>query len=98
MASTSILLPHLWLTCPPMNLREEGLPGACCGVRLLGAAAAARDVVGIPLSPGDYVEYARDVATLRDQLGEEAFDAAWAEGRAMTLEQAIASALKETAH
>jgi len=38
----------------------------------------------------------REVETLRAQLGEEAFAAAWAEGRAMTLEQAVEYALQET--
>ncbi len=31
------------------------------------------------------------IASLRTQLGEQAFDAAWAEGRTMTLEQALAA-------
>ena len=35
-----------------------------------------------------------NVATIRAQLGEAAFAAAWAEGRSMTLEQAIAYALE----
>jgi hypothetical protein len=39
--------------------------------------------------------YAHTVATVRAQLPEAAFDAAWAEGRAMTLEQAIAEALDD---
>jgi hypothetical protein len=38
-------------------------------------------------------DYDRPVATIRDGLKEEAFAAAWAEGRAMTLEQAIEYAL-----
>jgi hypothetical protein len=33
------------------------------------------------------------VATVRAALGEEAFAAAWAEGRAVTLDQAVADAL-----
>ena len=32
------------------------------------------------------------MAAAREQLVEEAFDAAWAEGQAMTMEQAIACA------
>jgi hypothetical protein len=40
-------------------------------------------------------DYDRDVAVARAQLGETAFAAAWAEGRAMTLEQAVAYALEE---
>jgi tetratricopeptide (TPR) repeat protein len=38
-----------------------------------------------------------DLDTVREALGEEAFGAAWEEGRAMSLEQAIAYALDEAA-
>jgi predicted ATPase/transcriptional regulator with XRE-family HTH domain len=62
--------------------------------RLWGAAQTQRQVIsaGIPL--GDRRSYDQVVATARAQLGEEAFAAAWAEGRDMTLEQAIAYALE----
>ena len=62
--------------------------------RLWGAAQTQRQVIsaGIPL--GDRRSYDHAAATARAQLGEEAFAAAWAEGRAMTLEQAIAYALE----
>jgi hypothetical protein len=36
-----------------------------------------------------------DAAAACAQLGEAAFTAAWAEGQAMTLEQAVASALEQ---
>ena len=39
---------------------------------------------------------ARTVAAARTELGEEAFAAAWAEGRAMSMQQAIAYALDES--
>jgi len=48
--------------------------------QLFGAAEALREAIGSPLSP--------------DEKDEEAFAAAWAEGRTMTMEQAIAYALK----
>ena len=35
------------------------------------------------------------LASARAALGEQAFDAAWAAGQAMTMEQAIAAALGE---
>ena len=38
------------------------------------------------------------VAAARSGLGDGAFDAAWAEGQAMTLKQAVAYALDETGH
>jgi len=38
-------------------------------------------------------DYDRAVASVRAQLDEATFGAAWAEGQALTLEQAIAEAL-----
>lgn len=63
-------------------------------VRLLGAAAALRDTISAPLRPVDRSDVERDVADARAALGEEAFAAAWAQGRAMTLEQAVEYALQ----
>ena len=44
---------------------------------------------------GDFYDYAYSVAQVRDQLDEATFSAAYAVGRAMTLEQAIAYALED---
>jgi non-specific serine/threonine protein kinase len=44
----------------------------------------------------DTVEYERTVSELKKSLDEKALAAAWSKGRAMTLEQAIEFALKET--
>ena len=65
--------------------------------RVLGAAAALRDEIGVPLPPGDRDAYERDLAAVRTALGEAALVAAWAEGRAMSLEQAIAYVLETIA-
>jgi hypothetical protein len=62
-------------------------------VRLLAAMERYREQTGIIRSPIDHPRYTQDVAAARAQLDETAFDAAWAEGRAMTLDQAIAEAL-----
>ena len=40
-------------------------------------------------------DYDRIVAAARAQLDEAAFDVAWAAGRALTLDEAIAEALRE---
>jgi len=56
----------------------------------LDAEAPFRD---IPLDFADRISYKRTLAMLRVQLDDTMFAAAWAEGRAMTLEQAIADAL-----
>ncbi len=59
-------------------------------VRLLGAAESLIDV-NKHLAPVELVAYERDVANLRAKLGEEVFAAAWAQGRSMTPEQALAA-------
>jgi tetratricopeptide (TPR) repeat protein len=71
----------------------EGQPARA--VRLFGAATAIRDVLGTPPFGGERLDYERRLAVACAQLGEASFDAAWAAGRAMTAEQAIAYALSE---
>ncbi len=63
--------------------------------RLDGAATALRRVIGAPLAPNERADYDNTVADLRAVLGEAAFEAAWAEGEAMSVEQAVAAALAE---
>lgn len=60
-------------------------------VRLWGAAEALCAVADVPLPPDEraFVERARLVVL--SQRGQEAFTGAWAEGNAMTLEQALAA-------
>ena len=58
---------------------------------LWGAAEALRETIGTPLPPVERDTYERSVAAVRTQLGEKAFATAWAEGRAMTPEQAFAA-------
>jgi DNA-binding SARP family transcriptional activator len=64
---------------------------------LWGAAEALRERMGICLSPFDLAHsgYERDLAFVRSTLSEASFDAAWAEGRAMSPEQAIEYAIGE---
>jgi tetratricopeptide (TPR) repeat protein len=66
------------------------------GVRLWSAAAALRDIIGTPLPPVERVRYDCYIAAAQRHLSEAAFAAAWAEGGAMPLEQAIAYALDDT--
>jgi len=65
--------------------------------RLFGAADALFDALGIIVEPVDRAEYDHNAAVARAQLGEDAFAAAWAAGRAMPLEQTFAYALSEAA-
>lgn len=61
--------------------------------RLFGAAEALREKIEMPMGPEERVEYDNEVAALRDRMDEKALTSAWAEGRKMTMEQAIAYAI-----
>jgi predicted ATPase/transcriptional regulator with XRE-family HTH domain len=61
--------------------------------RLLGAAMAAREMIGAPQPPEDRADLEQAVAEARAALGEAAWAAALAAGLALTLEQAVAEAL-----
>jgi predicted ATPase/DNA-binding SARP family transcriptional activator len=63
--------------------------------RLYGVAETMRKARGMPLPPCELDEYNCDVAVVRAALGDAAFAAAWAEGRAMPLDEAVAFALQE---
>ncbi|MBI1742494.1 tetratricopeptide repeat protein [Candidatus Acetothermia bacterium] len=76
--------------------------------RLFGAAEALREAISAPISPDAIhrthqgwrktgrVDYDHVVALTKAALGEDTFTKAWAQGRAMTLEQAIDYALDTT--
>jgi predicted ATPase/DNA-binding SARP family transcriptional activator len=65
--------------------------------RILGAAEAARDRIGIPRRPREQSEHDNWVAALSASLGDAAFTAAWEAGRALSREEAMACALSERA-
>jgi predicted ATPase/transcriptional regulator with XRE-family HTH domain len=62
--------------------------------RLLGAAEALRELIGAPIPPPERAEHEQAVAAARDLLEGEAFARLWADGRALTWEQAAAYALE----
>ncbi len=66
---------------------------------LWGASEALREQMGMALSALDLAAsgYEQDLAAVRSTLGETSFNAAWAEGRAMSFERAIDFALQEPA-
>ncbi len=64
--------------------------------RLLGVVDVLLDFVGSQLEKIERAEYDRSVTAARAQLGEEEFAKVWAEGQAMSFEQAIAYALENT--
>jgi predicted ATPase/transcriptional regulator with XRE-family HTH domain len=61
--------------------------------RLLASAEALYEAEGLGLPPNDAAGYQRAGEQARAALSEDAFAAAWAEGRARSLEQVIAEAL-----
>ena len=63
--------------------------------RLFGTAEALAELLDAPPTAIHQMEIDRNVAIARAQLDEATFAEAWAEGRTMTLELAIASALEE---
>lgn len=64
--------------------------------RLFGAAEALREKTSaVPAFPATQTLYEQDLANARAQLDTETFEAAWAESRAMTLEEVVAEALAE---
>jgi len=68
-------------------LATQGAPVRAA--RLWGAAETLRESMGVPIWPVERAAYERAVERVRAHLGEKIFAAAWAEGRTMTLEQAL---------
>ena len=64
------------------------------GVRLIGSATAHK-LFGTLVYPPDRAQSDAAVSSARATLGEPAVAQLWAEGQAMTLEQATADALQE---
>ena len=69
--------------------QEDGARAA----RLWGAAEALRENAGVAMWAADRVEYERQRVALGAGIDERALAAAWAAGRALAPEQAIAEAL-----
>jgi len=66
-------------------------------VRLLGAWESLCKATGYHIEGPERPDYESNLASLRAQLDESTFEAAWAEGAALTLEQAVELALSDEA-
>jgi predicted ATPase/class 3 adenylate cyclase len=64
-------------------------------VRLSGAAARLCELSGMPANRAEEGSMRDRLPAIQAALGDAAYDAAWAEGRALTQEQAVAYALEE---
>ena len=63
--------------------------------RLLGAAEALRESLGVGLAPAEQTTHDQTVEAVRGALPEHRFAAAWRQGRELPLDDAIAYALEE---
>jgi predicted ATPase/DNA-binding SARP family transcriptional activator len=63
--------------------------------RLFGAVQTLRQTAGWVRMPHDQAERDRDIASVRETLGETAFSAAWGAGRSMTWQQAADAGLQQ---
>jgi tetratricopeptide (TPR) repeat protein len=79
------------LECFAFIAISEGEPQRAA--RLLGAAEALRERISSQMTDFERVEYDQSLARLNTLLHAEEFNALWAEGRSMTMEQSIALAL-----
>ena len=64
-------------------------------VRLYACASVLREAVGSHVLEPGWPDHEHNVHHLRSALSAEAFAEAWAKGRAMTLDESLAYALKE---
>ena len=77
------------------GLAEVARGAPARGVTLLGAGAGAAGLLGTVHMPEVRAEAPVVLEQARQALGEAAYAAAWAQGQAMPLEQAVAYALEE---
>lgn len=63
--------------------------------KLFGAAEALREKINIAMTPQERSEYDREIADLHANMDEKVFGSHWAEGRSLTMEQAVDFALEE---
>ena len=63
--------------------------------RLFGSAETANKMLGLNFDDLDHMTYDPIIATVREKLGETAFNVTWESGMQMCLEEAIAYAVKE---
>jgi hypothetical protein len=70
--------------------------GTIRAIELFGAVDSALEEINSHLFFPDQLEYDRNLAAARSTVDDVTFNAAWAKGRAMTLEDAMSYALEES--
>ena len=87
-------IPQMLYTLAAVHADEGSLGGA---MRLQAAATKLEEVVGTSVWPANRRESEGWLERARAVLGEASVTSAWAQGQAMTLEQAVTYALEENA-
>jgi tetratricopeptide (TPR) repeat protein len=63
--------------------------------KLFGAAESLREKINIAMTLQERIEYDREIADLRANMDDASFSSHWAQGRALTVDQAVDFALEE---
>ena len=83
---------HLHASAALASLQGQAVRSA----RLWGAAESLRETIGATLSPVELQVYGPYIEAARSKLEEAVWEEAWAEGRAMSVEEAVEYALSES--
>ncbi|MGW8224921.1 MAG: ATP-binding protein [Anaerolineales bacterium] len=75
-----------------VDMRQARLEYAA---KLLGAANAIRQDINRPVSFVDKDEYDRELAEIKEEVGEGVFQSAWVEGGSLDLDQAVLLAIQD---
>jgi hypothetical protein len=85
---------HLFAECFEGLASSAALQGQSVrAARLFGAAEQLREVINAPRAPMEDQWHAKMTALAREALDPAAFEQAWADGRRMAVEEAIAYAM-----
>jgi predicted ATPase/class 3 adenylate cyclase len=79
--------------CVAFIARAHGQPEKAA--RLLGAAQAQREAINSAMNPYEKIEYDIEVGALKNDLSAASLEVAWAVGRQMDIDQAIALAISD---
>ncbi len=87
-------LNHLWLIASCLEgwasmVAEQGQ--SAWAAQLWSAAESLRETINVPIPQVERADHERSIASARSQLDEKIFTAAWAQGRTMTPDQALAA-------
>jgi tetratricopeptide (TPR) repeat protein len=85
--------PELALTLSAVGETLFYVGDGCAAARMIGAGARLCAEVGMTLSPNGQAQAEDLIARARALAGEDAFGRAWAQGQAMTVDEAVAVAL-----